>query len=168
MKLTDDQVTKITALQTTAKKDSEAARAAMTPDADPMARQEAAQKLQAANKKSEDDITAVLTDDQKTKLPAFMKETQALVGAGLPAPALGDLKLTDDQKKQIVALTDKMQSDLQGLKGQERGAKQRELRKDVTEKTMALLTTEQKATLAKNKPARAPRPMADPGAKGNE
>lgn len=150
LKLTDEQVTKITAIRTKAQDEIKAMRAAITPGGDPMARREANMKVQEANKKTDDEIKAVLNEDQTKMLPDFMKETQALVGAGLPATTLGDLKLTLDQKKKIVELTDKMQADLKDVPRAERRAKQQELRKDLSEKAMALMTDEQKETLKKN------------------
>lgn len=150
LKLTDEQVTKITAIQTKAQDEMKTARAAMTPGGDPMARREANMKAQEANKKTDEEIKTVLNEDQTKILPDFMKETQALVGAGLPATTLGDLKLTSEQKKKIVELTDKMQADLKDVPRAERRTKQQELRKDLSEKAMALMTDEQKETLKKN------------------
>lgn len=74
------------------------------PPADPQAMQEAMQKRRDINTTADTAITAVLTDDQKAKMPDFMKELTAMQGAGIPAPILGSLKLTDAQKTKITAL----------------------------------------------------------------
>ncbi len=169
LSLGEDQAAKIEAVQTKAQEEMKAARASFTPG-DPAAMREAAAKLQEANKKYEDDIKAILTDDQREKVPALMKDTQALVSAGIPVTAISDLKLTSDQKKKISDLADEMQTKLKDVPREERRTKGQELRTALHTDAMAVLTDTQKEALAKSAASakKAKKDKADKGEKTSE
>ena len=159
--LTADQKTKIKAILDKKDADTKALPAlpAFTPGqppADPQAFQEAFQKRGEINAKANSDIHALLTDDQKAKLPAFLQELGAMQQAGIPGGVLGDLKLTADQKKKVLAqaqanqqeMRDKMQAAQQSGQRMSR-EDMMAMRKDATDKVTALLTPTQRATLEK-------------------
>ena len=62
------------------------------------------QKMQAAGKKADDDITAVLTAPQKAQLPTLLKALTALQAVRFDLAAAPKLKLTDDQVTRLAAL----------------------------------------------------------------
>lgn len=159
--LTADQKTKIKAILDKKDADIKALPAlpAFTPGqppADPQAFQEAFQKRGEINTKTNNDIQALLTEEQKAKLPAFLQELGTMQQAGIPAGVLGDLKLTADQKTKILAqaktsqqeMRDKMQAAQQSGQRMSR-EDMMAMRKDATDKVSALLTPTQRATLEK-------------------
>jgi Spy/CpxP family protein refolding chaperone len=167
LKLTDDQKTKVDDVQ---KKIREAQRAAFGGGnnpfgggagggnrPDPAQLQEMMTKMQEDRKKNDAQIEAVLTDDQKKALPAFLKDVQTFQTAQLPLALVGDLKLTDDQKTKMAAVVMQIQKIAQE-KRQEAMDNQdfQSLREIMTQtqtalkdKTRALLTADQKAMVEK-------------------
>ena len=167
LKLTDDQKTKVDDVQ---KKIREAQRAAFGGGnnpfgggagggnrPDPAQLQEMMAKMQEDRKKNDAQIEAVLTDDQKKALPAFLKDVQTFQTAQLPLALVGDLKLTDDQKTKMAAVVMQIQKIAQE-KRQEAMDNQdfQSLREIMTQtqtalkdKTRALLTADQKAMVEK-------------------
>ena len=167
LKLTDDQKTKVDDVQ---KKIREAQRAAFGGGnnpfgggagggnrPDPAQLQEMMTKMQEDRKKNDAQIEAVLTDDQKKALPAFLKDVQTFQTAQLPLALVGDLKLTDDQKTKMAAVVTQIQKIAQE-KRQEAMDNQdfQSLREILTQtqtalkdKTRALLTADQKAMVEK-------------------
>jgi Spy/CpxP family protein refolding chaperone len=167
LKLTDDQKTKVDDVQ---KKIREAQRAAFGGGnnpfgggagggnrLDPAQLQEMMTKMQEDRKKNDAQIEAVLTDDQKKALPAFLKDVQTFQTAQLPLALVGDLKLTDDQKTKMAAVVTQIQKIAQE-KRQEAMDNQdfQSLREIMTQtqtalkdKTRALLTADQKAMVEK-------------------
>ncbi|MEY4914102.1 MAG: hypothetical protein RJA02_371 [Armatimonadota bacterium] len=167
LKLTDDQKTKVDDVQ---KKIREAQRAAFGGGnnpfgggagggnrPDPAQLQEMMTKMQEDRKKNDAQIEAVLTDDQKKALPAFLKDVQTFQTAQLPLALVGDLKLTDDQKTKMAAVVTQIQKIAQE-KRQEAMDNQdfQSLREIMTQtqtalkdKTRALLTADQKAMVEK-------------------
>ena len=167
LKLTDDQKTKVDDVQ---KKIREAQRAAFGGGnnpfgggagggnrPDPAQLQEMMAKMQEDRKKNDAQIEAVLTDDQKKALPAFLKDVQTFQTAQLPLALIGDLKLTDDQKTKMAAVVMQIQKIAQE-KRQEAMDNQdfQSLREIMTQtqtalkdKTRALLTADQKAMVEK-------------------
>ena len=167
LKLTDDQKTKVDDVQ---KKIREAQRAAFGGGnnpfgggagggnrPDPAQLQEMMTKMQEDRKKNDAQIEAVLTDDQKKALPAFLKAVQTFQTAQLPLALVGDLKLTDDQKTKMAAVVTQIQKIAQE-KRQEAMDNQdfQSLREIMTQtqtalkdKTRALLTADQKAMVEK-------------------
>jgi Spy/CpxP family protein refolding chaperone len=164
LKLSDDQKTKIDDVQ---KKVREAQRAAFGGGnnpfggggtrPDPAQLQEMMTKMQEERKKNDAQVEAVLTDDQKKALPAFLKDVQTFLTAQLPLALIGDLKLTEDQKTKMAAVVKQVQT-ISQEKRQEAMDNQdfQALREIMTqtqtalkEKTRALLTADQKAMVEK-------------------
>ena len=167
LKLTVDQKTKVDDVQ---KKIREAQRAAFGGGnnpfgggagggnrPDPAQLQEMMTKMQEDRKKNDAQIEAVLTDDQKKALPAFLKDVQTFQTAQLPLALVGDLKLTDDQKTKMAAVLTQIQK-ISQEKRQEAMDNQdfQSLREIMTQtqtalkdKTRALLTADQKAMVEK-------------------
>jgi hypothetical protein len=114
-------------------------------------------KMQEDRKKNDAQIEAVLTDDQKKALPAFLKDVQSFQTAQLPLALISDLKLTEDQKTKMAAVVTQIQKIAQE-KRQEAMDNQdfQALREIMTQtqtalkdKTRALLTADQKAMVEK-------------------
>jgi len=164
LKLTDDQKTKVDDVQ---KKIREAQRAAFGGGnnpfggggnrPDPAQLQEMMTKMQEERKKNDAQVEAVLTDDQKKALPAFLKDVQTFQTAQLPLALIGDLKLTEDQKTKMAAVVKQVQT-ISQEKRQEAMDNQdfQALREIMTQtqtalkdKTRALLTADQKAMVEK-------------------
>jgi len=167
LKLSDDQKTKVDDVQ---KKIREAQRAAFGGGnnpfgggagggnrPDPAQLQEMMTKMQEERKKNDAQVEAVLTDDQKKALPAFLKDVQTFQTAQLPLALIGDLKLTEDQKTKMAAVVKQVQT-ISQEKRQEAMDNQdfQALREIMTQtqtalkdKTRALLTADQKAMVEK-------------------
>ena len=176
LKLTDEQKTKIQAILD--KRAADYKELVLPPDQQGKSEavQAANQKRQEIANKSDSDIEAALTDDQKKTLPDFKRNLQVIQQAGLPLDVAGDLNLTEEQRTKIVAQARENQRTMRqkATEAQQSGtAMTAEARtamlKENRDKILALLTPEQRATLdnySKSHPARgtgAPRP-ADGGA----
>lgn len=154
LKLTGDQKTKITAIQTQYKADTKDLVFQPGGQQDPQAMQEMFQKRQAATTKADTDIKAVLTADQTKMLPDMNKELGALRQLGIPAEVLGDLKLTADQKTKLTTIATDSQKDM-AAKRQEAQANggridrqaMQDMQKATTDKAMAVLDLTQKNKL---------------------
>jgi hypothetical protein len=109
LKLTSDQVSKITAIQKPYMEQRKALMPKPGTQPDMQAMRDGWQKMQASRQQVETDVTAVLTDTQKEALPALLKQIGELQMAGIPAELYGTLGLTDDQKTQIVDASAKAQ-----------------------------------------------------------
>lgn len=94
-------------------------------------------------------IEGILTPDQLKKLRTASPQIAAARSAGLPLTVLADLKLTDDQRKQIADIVKGVAEQLKGLSADERRAKSRDLQRDARTKVEALLTADQKDVIAK-------------------
>jgi hypothetical protein len=114
-------------------------------------------KMQEERKKNDAQVEAVLTDDQKKALPAFLKDVQTFQTSQLPLALIGDLKLTEDQKTKMAAVVKQVQT-ISQEKRQEAMDNQdfQALREIMTQtqtalkdKTRALLTADQKAMVEK-------------------
>ena len=155
LKLTDDQKTKIAGIQEKFTKDVAELRKPAA-DGTPPNNADIFPKIQEINAAALKDIGAVLTDDQKAKVPDVLKEFTALRGAGIPAGVVGDLKLTADQKTKIADIAKASAADraarLQELQGGDRAAMRQafqDMQKAEKDKVTALLTDTQKTTLEK-------------------
>jgi Spy/CpxP family protein refolding chaperone len=122
LKLTSDQKSKITAIQTQYKADVKAlmpAPADAGAPADPQARRDMMQKSREVSTKADADIKAVLTPEQTPMLDTMNKDLQTYNAVGIPAEILGEVKLTADQKAKITTIADdsrkEMQSKMQEL-----------------------------------------------------
>lgn len=158
LKLTADQKAKIKTIQDQYTTDTKALAtpggAAGGAGVDRQALQEARQKRQEAATKADTDIKAVLTEDQTKMLPDMNKELQALNTVGIPAGALGDLKLSSDQKTKITTIATDAQKDMQAKMqearqngGQIDPQAMQDMRKSASDKAMAVLNADQKTKL---------------------
>src|SRR5262249_12006153 len=95
LKLSADQKTKITAIHAKFEADTKDLRP--QPGAQPD--QANFQKLRELSQQANQDIQAVLTDQQKAKLPVATRNLMMLRTVGIPIQVYGDLKLTDSQKQ---------------------------------------------------------------------
>jgi len=145
LQLTADQKTKIASIQEKYRDQVRALRPAQGAQPD----QANAQKLREAARQALQEIQAVLTPEQRTRLRDAGRELAALAMAGIPLQALGDLKLTADQKSRIAAITREAAEKRQALSQEERRTKGREIFQEVRTKVEALLTAEQKAVIEK-------------------
>ncbi len=123
------------------------------------------EKIQALDKAANAKIVAVLNPGQREALPGVMMLLDALQSVGIPAPVVAELKLTDDQKKQIVVIGKKLQEDMQkAMQDQDRQAMQ-DARKKAHDEVEALLSDDQKAIIQKFMKDH-PRPQGGPGGPG--
>ena len=160
LKLTDDQKTAIQKIQTDFQTASKALRPP-PPDPnggtppDPTTMEANRAKEQKLEKTANDQITALLTDDQKTAAASLLKMLPVLREAGIPLEVFGDLNLTADQKTKIAAT-------VKADKDAANGAMSRELHDKIQADVLALLTADQQATLTAYVKAH-PRPQGGPG-----
>ena len=160
LKLTADQKTKIGEIQ----KQTAADRTKMIqdlraggPQPDQNAFQAFQQKMQDMNKSSDKKVTDALTPDQQKLLPSLLKDVQTLNSVGIPSATMADLKLTDDQKKKLTAIaetsqkamTAKVEKASQNQDFQAIGQIVTTSRKATKDKALAVLTDDQKKTIAK-------------------
>lgn len=94
-------------------------------------------------------IEAVLTTDQLKKLKQATPQITAARSAGLPLPVLVDLKLTEEQRKQIADIVKGVADQLKGMPADERKARSKELQREGRTKVEAMLTAEQKEVITK-------------------
>ncbi len=172
LKLTDDQKTAVTAAQTKYQTDL---RASFQPPADGAQIDRAARqaKMQEISQQATKDINAVLKDEQKTDATVLVKNLQMLRGLRIPIETYSDLKLTGEQKTKLLALATDAAKDRAAKQAEIRAAldagdaaKAQELQRALftgfgngqpDEKTMAVLTADQKDVLAKYAKANPPR-----------
>lgn len=107
----------------------------------------AMEKMRTQEKQYNQQIEAVLTADQKQKLPSFLKEINGLQGAGVPADLYADLKLTGDQKTKIVAIAQKAQQEMETAR--QNGDFSGDGMRESHEKAMAVLTADQRKAVQK-------------------
>jgi len=143
--LTADQRARITAIQEKYRTDVRALRPAPGSPPNPENRAKRAELTRQANQQ----IEAVLTAAQKERLKSALQEIAPLRGAGLPLELLAQLKLTDEQKKQITAIAREAREKIGALPREERRAKGQEITQAARDKILAVLTADQKATLEK-------------------
>ncbi len=166
LKLTDEQAAKVETIQTQAKTDlmklAEDPAApkpprdpdspllpAAAPPSDPAKTQEIIAKMNDLRTKADSDIEAVLNEDQKKQLPEFFAETGGMVEAGIPAALLAELKLTPEQRRKIVDAGTDAQRKWKEMPREERKAKRKAWRKDLSDRIQEVLTDDQKQTLKK-------------------
>ena len=136
VKLKDDQKTKIEGILDKLKEDDKAA-AGDRP------------KMQELSKKANEDILAILTDEQKE---ALKKETPMLGllsrTKAIPLGVFADLKLTDDQKSKIEDAAKDAQAKMRDAKGDR--AAQQTIQSDFKAKVEGFLTDDQKKMIAEH------------------
>jgi Spy/CpxP family protein refolding chaperone len=94
-------------------------------------------------------VEAILTPDQLKKLKQATPQITAARTAGLPLAVLADLKLTEEQRKQIAEIVKGITDQLKGMAADERKAKSKELQREGRTKVEALLSAEQKEVITK-------------------
>jgi hypothetical protein len=168
LKLSASQVSKIQAIQDQYRKDRTALRPAQGEQVD---RNELFQKMGALDEETTKSIQGVLNESQNKQAPAFLKAIGGYRMVGIPLEVLPDLKLTSDQKTKITAIAEGAQKQMadaraaaQAANGGNGGAPGagpgaggpgggfqafQEMMKANSDKAAAVLTTTQKATLAK-------------------
>jgi hypothetical protein len=169
LKLSASQVTKIQAIQDQYRKDRTALRPAQGEQVD---RNELFQKMGALDEETTKSIQGVLNESQNKQAPAFLKAIGGYRMVGIPLEVLPDLKLTSDQKTKITSIAEGAQKQMadaraaaQAANGGNGGApgaggpgaggagggfqQFQEMMKANSDKAAAVLTTTQKATLAK-------------------
>lgn len=148
LKLSDDQKQSITKLQDKAREDFSSLQG--------LSQEERQSKMQTLLKEQEEKVGGILNDKQKARLKEI-----AIQQAGAMAMSNKDvaeaLKLTDDQVNKIKELTDSFRKDaraaFQSAAGDRDAAREAmtKLRKESSEKIMAVLTADQKAAFEKMK-----------------
>lgn len=108
-----------------------------------------AQKIKELTEKANSDIEAVLTPEQKTRLPEVLQMAGMLRHTGLPLELAVSLKLSDDQKHKIADLLKDSQSRMKALSPDEKKVRGKEIRNETHEKIMAVLNDDQKAAAAR-------------------
>ncbi|MCE9605983.1 MAG: hypothetical protein K8U03_13895 [Planctomycetia bacterium] len=163
LELIDDQVKQITKLR----EDSQAqARGQFEgirdlPEAERRAKFEEMQtKREAAQKELRGKINEVLLPNQRDRLKELMIQAQG-AGALSNAETADALKLSDDQKKQLATVREEAATKMREAMGAGRGegqgpseearAKFQEMRKEMNDKLLAVLSTEQRAQFEKLK-----------------
>lgn len=144
LKLSDEQASKIDAIQKKGNADSRALRQPGQPPTP-----EIQQQMRDLSTKVNKDVEEVLTDDQKKKVAPLLKELGGYSLVGIPLTALDALKLTDDQKKKIAEISEKAQKDIAALAPEDRRTKGREIRTTSREEAAKLLTDDQKKEIEK-------------------
>ncbi|HEV2472675.1 MAG TPA: hypothetical protein VGS41_08430, partial [Chthonomonadales bacterium] len=141
LKLTADQKSKIEAIHRKYLDDYRALRPA------PPARPDEATRAKMAEltRRADDDTEATLTAEQKSQLPAALKEISDIRMIRIPLAIVGDLKLTEDQKSSIAGLAQEMRQKIEAMPRADRRAGIRALRSAMAPRVDALLTSEQKS-----------------------
>jgi Spy/CpxP family protein refolding chaperone len=161
LNLTDDQKTKIEAIQAKVRTDTADLR---KPDASGQRpnRAELQPKIAALNDQAKKDIEAVLTPAQAKAADKALTSARVYSAVGIPLPVVADLKLTSAEDAKLAAIIDESTKEqapaVKALadartagdqaKVQELGQTMQTSRQATRDKAMAVLTEEQKATLA--------------------
>jgi Spy/CpxP family protein refolding chaperone len=149
LKLSADQKSKIADIQAKYREEARALRPAQGGPPNPAATRENMQKIRQLAEQANQQIQAALNNDQKAKVPALLEEFGALQTAGIPLPLLPELKLTDDQKKQILEVAKTTRDQVQAMSREERRAKGRQMMMEARTKINNILTGVQKAAIEK-------------------
>jgi len=164
LKLTDEQKTAVTEVQTKYRADMQALRQQPADGSQPDFRAIGA-KVTELGQKSSKDIDAILKDDQKTEATALVKDLQMLQVLRIPYQTLDDLKLTSEQKTKLMAIAADVtkertakQQEIQAARQANDNAKAQELQQAFfaslgagkpDEKALAVLTADQKDVIDK-------------------
>lgn len=164
LKLTPTQKTKIQAIQDQSRAQMRAMMPQRTPGAppappDPARMQEMMTKMQALRKADSAKIEALLTASQKQTLAKVLADAKDYRLVGLPADATTALKLTPAQHQKIVAIAANVRKAMPqpgaGPGGGMAGFQaMRQAMQTARDQVQAVLTADQKATLAKIAPRR--------------
>ncbi len=155
-KLTADQEKKVEAVQSKTWDRLRGLMPRMQPGQrpDPKAFEALRPKFEAAFKKADGEILAILTPAQRKQVPAMLKEMQALRGSGLPMSLAGSLKLTSAQIAKLEAIgKERSAATAKLFQGtQDRMAamqKMGEIRDNARKKALGVLNAQQKAAVEK-------------------
>jgi Spy/CpxP family protein refolding chaperone len=161
--LSADQKSKIGAIHT--KLQSELQNLLPTPGTppEPGAMREALQKRAELNRKASQEIESLLTSEQKAKLPELIRKLTLMRAAGIPLMVYDELKLTNDQIKKIIDIGETAQKQMREALSSGDRNKFREIRREAQQKTLNVLTAEQKEILQKFSPMRPRRERARQG-----
>lgn len=160
LKLSDEQVTKIKPIHDKA---LTAMREMLARDGDkPPTREELGprvRKFQQTVQEGHKEIEGILTEDQKKKVPEMEKDMTLFNSVGLPPATMADLKINEEQKKKLKALSEETQTKRSGLTPEERRdrAKVNALTQEARQKAMEILTAEQKGIVEKWRKENPPR-----------
>jgi hypothetical protein len=157
LKLTNDQKTQVQAIQKTFR---DAMRLCMAPpeqDAAPPGEVDMKammDKVAAARSAANRNVEALLTADQKSQLTTLLKDTNDYRAVGFPANVGDALKLTTEQRTQIASLAAKVRSATKNALAKTQASREsrdtlRNAIRQAHNSALALLTAEQRATLAK-------------------
>ena len=130
------------------------------------------QKMQNMANQATSSIEAVLTPEQKKRLPGALKEIGAMRQSGIPLETLADLKLSSDQKARIAGISDKsqkeMEAKLKASNGDFRslGSAFQDARTKTHESVMAVLSPSQKSIVDKYEKDHPRRGFGGPGGGG--
>lgn len=119
------------------------------------AMQAAMRKQKTLNDQVTQQITTILTTAQQQALPAFLKELDAYHMLGIPPDVLGELKLTADQKKSLLAIADAAKQAIKqnqdaALQNSNYGSYQKtmqDLRRKTHDQAMTVLTADQQTVV---------------------
>ena len=182
LKLTEDQKTAIVAAQTKYRTDAQALSQPPADGSQPD-RQALGAKFQELGQKATKDIDAILKDDQKADATALTKNLQSLQMLSIPWQSYSDLKLTTEQKTKLTALAadtakaraakqQELQQEIQAARQSGDQAKMQELFTQMRgtgkpdEKTLEVLTAEQKDAITKYAKDHPQQPGRRPGGFG--
>jgi hypothetical protein len=162
LSLTDDQNTKIQAVQEKVRTDMQALR---QPDASGQRPDRATMmaKMKDINDQAAKDIEAVLTEAQTKKVALVLKEAGSYSAVGIRLEVVPDLKLTADQKAKLATIAadatkaqEATQKDIADARAAQDQQKMQEIfqtmqtaRTATHEKALAVLTDDQKAIITK-------------------
>jgi Spy/CpxP family protein refolding chaperone len=142
LQLKDEQKTKIGDIQTKLRDDVKAATGDRA-------------KITELNTKANADIDAILTDEQKSHLKEHLPALQLLQQSrAIPLVALPDLKLTAEQRTKIRDAAKETQEKLAAVPRTEARTARPPILADFKTKVDAILTDEQKKTIADKTPSR--------------
>jgi Spy/CpxP family protein refolding chaperone len=115
------------------------------------------EKMRTLDRAADQKFAAVLTAEQKKRLPGLMQDVRLFSEAGLPIELIGDLNLTADQKKQIAAAVAEVRQSVRQKLDAARQNGDREALRDIFEssrqetynRALGVMTPEQRETTEK-------------------
>jgi Spy/CpxP family protein refolding chaperone len=119
-------------------------------------------KIATLRQKEQEDMLAVLTPDQKEKLPGALTEIRALAYDGINPSAVSELNLTDDQIKQLQQIYEDARKKIAALPADTRKDQARPILDDARVRAAQILTPAQQAILDKYHASRKSAPVTSP------
>ncbi len=98
---------------------------------------------------SEKEVDGMLTAEQKKKTETMFEEVRKLNFVGIQRDVIGEVKLTDDQKKKLLTLSEEYQKKRAEIKPEDRQTEAPKLGREYRDKAAAMLTDEQKQVVEK-------------------